>query len=57
MLLLGGFSFAVSMQVVYFADRRLQPYLEWSFVFPFFYFPARTEFLGKLYDVKILWFG
>jgi hypothetical protein len=54
-LIVLGFGAAVGVQAVYFAaSGRLQPYLEWSFTFPLFHFPPRTEFLPKLYT-KLLW--
>jgi hypothetical protein len=50
-----GFLFAVGVQLVYFGvSGRLQPYMEWSFIFPVFYYPASTEWFAKLYT-KLLW--
>jgi hypothetical protein len=50
-----GFCAAIGVQAGYFAAAgRLEPYLEWSFIFPLFHIPAQTEFLPKLYT-KLLW--
>jgi hypothetical protein len=52
---IAAFVVTLGAQAAYFwITGRLQPYVEWTFVFPFFYYPSHLQWLSKLYT-KLLW--